>query len=303
MTEEVINPLRRRMIEDMTIRNFDQRTQHSYLRAVRSCCRYCDRRPSELTFEDVRLYQLHLTQGGLAPSSINGAMVSLRFFFRVTLRRPEALDYIPIVREPQRLPVVLTQSEVASLIEAATSLKWRTALSVAYGAGLRASEVVGLKIGDIDSRRMRIRVEQGKGRRDRDAMLSPHLLRTLRDWWRVAKPPVWLFPNRLTAFEHVTPKSLNRACVPASPARQSRAGAAPAGHRAFCRGWSGRDRKPARRSQGRAGRRRPTVWRQSLCSSPRCRGRSGSPVRDEADLPGSSGREARPRARGLRPRA
>jgi integrase/recombinase XerD len=211
MTEEAINPLRRRMIEDMTIRNFDQRTQHSYLRSVRACCRYCDRAPAELTFEDVRQYQLHLVQCGLAPASINGAMVALRFFFRVTLKRREAVDYIPIIRQPQRLPVVLTPDEVASLLEAAPGLKWRTALSVAYGAGLRASEVVGLKVSDIDSQRMRIRVEQGKGRRDRDALLSPHLLRTLRDWWKVARPPVWLFPNRLTPFDPVTPRSLNRA--------------------------------------------------------------------------------------------
>ena len=112
-------------------------------------------------------------------ASVNGAMVALRFFFRVTLRRPEAVDYIPIVRAPQRLPVVLNRSEVARLLEATPSLKWRTALSVAYGAGLRASEVVGLKVSDIDSERMRIRVEQGKGRRDRDALLSPHLLKTL----------------------------------------------------------------------------------------------------------------------------
>jgi integrase/recombinase XerD len=211
MTEEAINPLRRRMIEDMTIRNFDERTQQSYIRSVRSCCRYCDRRPAELTFEDVRQYQLHLTQCGLAPASINGAMVALRFFFRVTLKRPEAIDYIPIVRQPQRLPVVMTPQEVASLLEAAPGLKWRTALSVAYGAGLRASEVVGLKVSDIDSNRMRIRVEQGKGRRDRDALLSPHLLAALRNWWRVARPSVWLFPNRLTAFNAVTPRSLNRA--------------------------------------------------------------------------------------------
>jgi integrase/recombinase XerD len=211
MTEEVINPLRRRMIEDMTIRNFDQRTQQSYMRSVRACCRYCDRRPAELTFEDVRRYQLHLTQCGLAPASVNGAMVALRFFFRVTLKRADAVDYIPIVREPQRLPVVLTPAEVASLLEAAPGLKWRTALSVAYGAGLRASEVVGLKVSDIDSERMRIRVEQGKGRRDRDALLSPHLLAALRNWWKVARPPVWLFPNRLTPFDPVTPRSLNRA--------------------------------------------------------------------------------------------
>jgi site-specific recombinase XerD len=211
MAEEAINPLRRRMVEDMTIRNLDLRTQRTYIRAVRSCCRYCDRRPEELTFEDVRRYQLHLGQCGLAPSSVNGAMVALRFFFRVTLKRPEAVDYIPMAREPQRLPVVLTAGEVARLLTAAPSLKWRAALSVAYGAGLRASEVVSLKVSDIDSTRMRIRVEQGKGRRDRDALLSPHLLRTLRDWWKVARPPVWLFPSRMTAFDHVTPRSLNRA--------------------------------------------------------------------------------------------
>jgi integrase/recombinase XerD len=211
MTEEVINPLRRRMIEDMTIRNFDPRTQQTYMRSVRGCCRYCGRPPAELTFEDVRRYQLHLTQSGLAPASVNGAMVALRFFFRVTLQRADAVDYIPIVREPQRLPVVLTPAEVASLLEAAPGLKWRTALSVAYGAGLRASEVVGLKVSDIDSERMRIRVEQGKGRRDRDALLSPHLLAALRNWWKVARPPVWLFPNRLTPFDPVTPRSLNRA--------------------------------------------------------------------------------------------
>ena len=127
MTEEVINPLRRRMIEDMTIRNFDPRTQQAYIRSVRSCGRYCDRTPGELTFEDVRRYQLHLAQSGLAPASVNGAMVALRFFFRVTLKRPDAVDYIPIVRQPQRLPVVLTPEEVAG----------RARAEVAYGAQRR----------------------------------------------------------------------------------------------------------------------------------------------------------------------
>jgi len=211
MTEEAINPLRRRMIEDMTARNLDEKTQRGYLRSVRECCRFCRKQPAQLTYEDVRRFQLQLMQSGLAPGTVNGAMVGLRFFFRVTLRRPEALDYIPMAREPQRLPVVMTPEEVASVLEAAPGPKWRAALSVAYGSGLRASEVVGLKVSDIDSQRMRIRVEQGKGRRDRDALLSPHLLAVLRNWWKVARPPVWLFPNRLTPFEHVTPKSLNRA--------------------------------------------------------------------------------------------
>ncbi len=211
MTEEVMHPLRRRMLEDMTVRNLSEGTQQVYIRSVRACCRYCNKKPSELTFEDVRTFRLHLVESGLAPGSVNGAMVWLRFFFRVTLRRPEALDYIPMAREPQRLPTVLSAQEVARLLEAAPGLKWRTALSVAYGAGLRASEVVALKLGDIHSERMRIRVEQGKGRRDRDALLSPQLLRMLRDWWKTARPAVWLFPNRLSAFEHVTPRSLNRA--------------------------------------------------------------------------------------------
>ncbi len=137
MPEDAIHPLRRRMVEDMTLHDFDQRTQQAYIRSVRSCCRYCGRTPGQLTFEDVRLYQLHLTWSGLAPASINGAMVALRFVFPVTLKRPEAIDYIPIVRQPQRLPVVPTPDEVARLLQAALGLKWRTALSVASGAGLR----------------------------------------------------------------------------------------------------------------------------------------------------------------------
>jgi integrase/recombinase XerD len=211
MTEEAINPLRRKLIEGMTVRNLDPSTQRGYIGAVRSCSRFCGRHPARLTFEDVRRYQLHLIERGLAPGSVNSAMVALRFFFRVTLGRPEALDYIPMAREPQRLPVVMTPEEVASVLEAATDLKWRTALSVAYGAGLRAAEVVGLKVSDIDSQRMRIRVQQGKGRRDRDALLSPQLLKTLRNWWKEARPPVWLFPNQHTPFSPVTPRSLNRA--------------------------------------------------------------------------------------------
>jgi site-specific recombinase XerD len=206
-----MSPLRRRMIEDMTARNLSEGTQRGYIRSVRACCQYCGRGPTKLTFEDGRRFQLHLLESGLTPASVNGAMVGLRFFFRVTLHRPEALEYIAMAREPQRLPVVLSPDEVARLLEAAPGVKWRAALSVAYGAGLRASEVVGLKVGDIDSQRMRIRVEQGKGRRDRDALLSPHLLGVLRHWWKVARPPVWLFPNRLSPFTPVTPRSLNRA--------------------------------------------------------------------------------------------
>ena len=211
MAEDIVHPLRLRMIEDMTARNLDEKTQRGYIRSVRSCCRFCHKQPAQLTYEDVRRFQLQLMQSGLAPGTVNSAMIGLRFFFRITLRRPEALDYIAMAREPQRLPVVMTPEEVASLLEAAPGPKWRAALSVAYGAGLRASEVVALKVGDIDSTRMRIRVEQGKGRRDRDALLSPHLLGVLRHWWRLVRPPVWLFPNQHTPFSPVTARSLNRA--------------------------------------------------------------------------------------------
>lgn len=211
MAEDIVHPLRRRMIEDMTARNLDERTQRGYLRSVRSCCQFCHKQPAQLTYEDVRRFQLQLMQSGLAPGTVNSAMIGLRFFFRTTLHRPEALDYIPMAREPQRLPVLMTREEVASVLEAAPGPKWRAALSVAYGSGLRASEVVSLKVTDIDSERMRIRVEQGKGRRDRDALLSPHLLVVLRHWWREMRPPVWLFPNQHTPFCPVTARSLNRA--------------------------------------------------------------------------------------------
>jgi integrase/recombinase XerD len=211
MAEDIVHPLRVRMIEDMTARNLDERTQRGYIRSVRSCCQFCRKQPAHLTYEDVRRFQLQLMQSGLAPGSVNGAMVGLRFFFRVTLRRPEALDYIPMAREPQRLPVVMTPEEVASVLEAAPGPKWRAALSVAYGSGLRASEVVSLKVSDIDSQRMRIRVEQGKGRHDRDALLSPHLLGVLRNWWKLMRPQVWLFPNQHAPYTPVTARSLNRA--------------------------------------------------------------------------------------------
>jgi integrase len=278
MTEAAINPLRRRMIEDMTLRNLSEGTQRVYIASVRACCRYCNKKPDELTFEDVRTFRLQLTENGLAPGSVNGAMVGLRFFFRVTLGRPKALDYIPMAREPQRLPTVLSASEVARLLEAAPGLKWRTALSVAYGAGLRASEVVALKVGDIHSERMRIRVEQGKGRRDRDALLSPQLLRMLRDWWKTARPQVWLFPNRLSGFDHVTPRSLRPkpSTWPSSaPGSKSRRACTPCGTVSPPTSWSRRWTSAPSRSCSATGSWRP---RRSTPTS-RPRAWTGSPVR------------------------
>ena len=138
-------------------------------------------------------------------------MAALRFFFRVTLRRSGIIEYTTFLHEPRKLPVVLSPEEVARLLDAAPGLKYKAALSVAYGAGLRAAEVISLKIGDIDSKRMVIRVEQGKGRKDRYVMLSSHQLELLRAWWKTARPQGWLFPGR-DRVQPMTTRQLNRAC-------------------------------------------------------------------------------------------
>jgi len=211
MTDQAISPLRRRMIEDMTIRKFAPKTQSSYIRAVRNFTVFLGRAPDQASAEDLRRYQLHLASSGVATPSQNATVTALRFFFAVTLGRSEITERMPFVREPRKLPVVLSPEEVARFLEAAPGLKYRAALSVAYGAGLRANEVISLKIGDIDSTRMVIRVEQGKGRKDRYVMLSPPLLALLRAYWKTARPQGWLFPGR----DRVTPLStrqLNRAC-------------------------------------------------------------------------------------------
>ena len=211
MTDQAMSPLRRRMIEDMTIRKFAPKTQHDCLQRVKNFAAYLGRSPDTANFEDLRRYQLHLAASGAGVPTLNQTISSLRFFFKVTLGRPDIVERTAFVHEPSKLPVVLSPEEVARLLDAATSLKYKTALSVAYGAGLRASEVVTLKITDIDSQRMVIRVEQGKGRKDRYVMLSPHLLDLLRAWWKLARPQGWLFPgqNRLNPL---TTRQLNRAC-------------------------------------------------------------------------------------------
>jgi len=193
MTEAPISPLRRRMIDDMTMRKFAPRTQEGYIRAVKGFSAFLGASPDTASFEDLRRYQLHLVSTGTGVPTINHTVTALRFLFMVTLRKPELVAYLPFVREPRRLPVVLSPEEVARLLNAAPGLKYKAALSVAYGAGLRASEIISLKIGDIDSARMVIRVEQGKGRKDRFVMLSPHLLDLLRAWWKVGRPQGWLF--------------------------------------------------------------------------------------------------------------
>jgi integrase/recombinase XerD len=211
MTDEAMSPLRRRMIEDMTIRKFAPKTQHDYVQRVKNFAAFLGRSPDTASFEDVRRYQLHLAASGVGVPTINQTVSTLRFFFKVTLGHPEIVEHMHAVREPRKLPVVLSPEEVARLLDAAPGLKYKAALSVAYGAGLRAAEVVSLKVSDIDSKRMVIRVEQGKGGKDRYVMLSPHLLDLLRIWWKAARPRGWLFPGRAPA-QPMTTRQLNRAC-------------------------------------------------------------------------------------------
>jgi integrase/recombinase XerD len=176
-----------------SVRRFTPDTQREYIRAVKRLAAFLGRSPDTATPEELRAFQLHLTESGVRPPTINATVTALRFFFKVTLDRPQTTRHLVFVYEPRRLPRVLSPEEVLRLLEAAPGPKHKAALSVAYGAGLRAMEVVALKVCDVDSKRMMIRVEQGKGRKDRHAMLSPQLLELLRDWWRIARPKVWMF--------------------------------------------------------------------------------------------------------------
>lgn len=216
MTDRPISPLRRRMTEDMTIRGFAPKTQTGYIRAVRDFTVFFGGSPDQADGEDLRRYQLHMRSRGVSATSINAAVSALRFFFGVTLDRDDAAVAMTMVREPRRLPVILSAQEVARLLDAAPGLKYRAAFSLAYGAGLRASEVVSLKVSDIDSARKVIRIEQGKGSKDRYATLAPSLIDLLRVWWQAARargvvlPGGWLFPGR-NPVNHLTTRQLSRA--------------------------------------------------------------------------------------------
>jgi integrase/recombinase XerD len=191
-----ITPLRRRMIEDMQVRNLSRVTQRCYVHAVAKFARHFNRSPDRLTLAEIRAYQIHLTTTGISWAGFNVAVCALRFFYGVTLGRTAMVERIPYARKHRQLPVILSTDEVARFFAAVPSLKHRTALMTAYAAGLRVSEVVRLKPVDIDSSRMLIRVEQGKGGRDRYIMLSPQLLGVLRAYWRETRPPHWLFPGQ-----------------------------------------------------------------------------------------------------------
>jgi integrase/recombinase XerD len=219
MSEEktpAVSPLRQRMIEDMCLRKLSEKTQATYIRAVRRLAKFLGRSPDAVNGDDLRRFQLHLVRVGLSPISINATIIGVRFFLENTLERPELVRKLRPVRVEQRLPVILSREEVTRLIGAARGIKYQTALSVAYGAGLRAGEVIALKSTDVDSQRMVLRVEQGKGRKDRYAMLPPVLLERLRAWWRYAKPlgmvrdGGWLFPGR-NPINPLGPRMLNRA--------------------------------------------------------------------------------------------
>ena len=224
MSTKTVSPLRHRMIEDMSLRNLAPRTQEHYIRSCKKLAAFLRRSPDTATAEDIRLFQLHLAERGVSICTRNRTMTGVAFLFRVTLRHPEIADQIEYIAEPQKIPVVLSPEEVRRLLDAAPSFKCRLLLSLAYGCGLRASEVVLLKVSDIDSAQMVIRIEQAKGRKDRYVMLSPELLDMLRQWWKAARPQGWLFPGR-PAVNPLTTRQLNRLFHLAAKAAETKKGA------------------------------------------------------------------------------
>ena len=219
MSQKPISELRRRMLEDMAVRKFSEATCRNYIRHIAAFAKFLGRSPDTATADDVRRFQVHLSETGARPSRLNSATSALRFFFGTTLDRPELARHLARVHYPRPLPRVLSPEEVGRLLEAAPGpgLKYKAALSIAYGAGLRVGEVVMLRVSDIDSKRMLIRVEQGKGRKDRHAMLSPQLLELLRAWWLQCRSKGWLFPGRDPVLP-ITTRQLNRVCHMAAEA-------------------------------------------------------------------------------------
>ena len=212
MTQEKMSPLRARMIEDMRIRGMGEASQKAHIRALKDFAAFLERSPDTATPDDLRAYQLHMADTNVTPSTFNARITALRFFFSMTCGREEMKRYMQFRTEPRKLPIVLSVEEVSAVLASAPGpgMKYRAALSIGYGAGLRASEVTNLKVRDIDSDRMLIHVERGKGGKDRDVMLSPSLLVLLRAYWREAHPQGWLFPGQ-SRVEPMSPRSLNRA--------------------------------------------------------------------------------------------
>ena len=215
-SNQPVSPLRQRMLEDMRMRKLAPKTREAYIRAVSRFAKYLGRSPDTATAEDLRGYQLHLVDSGTSPITLNATITGLKFLFDVTLGHGNVLAKMQSVRVPHKIPVVLNKQEVARLIACAGNIKHQTALALAYGTGLRANEVISLRVTDIDSQRMTLRVEQGKGGKDRYAMIPPVLLERLRVWWRVARAQGkmldggWLFPG-LNPINPLTARQLNRA--------------------------------------------------------------------------------------------
>lgn len=203
--------LRKRMLDDMRIRNLSPNTQKRYLDRVAAFAGHFGKSPDQLGPEEIRTYQLYLVDKGLSSSTINVTVCALRFLYRVTLRRDWDVERIPLSRRERHLPVVLSPDEVARFFASVRSLKYRAILMTAYGAGLRVSEATALRIVDIDSRRGTIRVYQGKGRKDRYVMLSPRLLAVLRAYWTKTRPSHWLFPGR-DPRQPASPASVRQVC-------------------------------------------------------------------------------------------
>src|SRR5271157_2322059 len=218
--ERPVSALRQRMLEDMAMRGLRSDTQDEYIRFVRSFAAFLGQAPDTATAEDIRRFQVHQRESGVQPPTINCSVSALRFFFTVTLDRPDLSRRLVLARYPRKLPAVLSVEEVGRLLEAALGIKYQAILGTAYGAGLRVSEVASLKVDDIDNTRMLIRVEQGK---DRNAMLSPQLLALLRLWWKEGKrcgvmlPHGWLFPGR-SATDPISTRQINRAIHEAAEA-------------------------------------------------------------------------------------
>jgi len=208
-----MTPLRQRMTEDMQVRNLALNTQMSYVQQVSLFARHFDKSPEQLGPEDIRAYQVYLTnERKLSPGSVLIAVAALRFLYKVSLKRDWSFeDVIPAPKKPQKLPVVLSPEEVLQFLDCVAGTKHRAILTTCYAAGLRISEAVRLTVSDIDSARMVIRVDQGKGQKDRYVMLSPKLLEILRQWWRVEKPKPWLFPGDIPG-RHISKDAVEQAC-------------------------------------------------------------------------------------------
>jgi integrase/recombinase XerD len=259
-----MSPLRRRMIEDMTVRNLSPATQQSYLYAVAKFSRHFGAPPAQLGTEQVRAYQLHLIAQKRSWSHINQVACALRFFYGVTLGQKEAVARIVSGREPEKLPPVLNPEEIVRFLDAVAGLRNRVALTTAYAAGLRVGEVARLKVPAIDSTRMLIHVEHGKGGRDRYAMLSPRLLGVLRAYWRRARPGLWLFPGQEPGCQHRGLAGRLPGCQATGEDQQARHG--PHAPAQFCHSSSGeRDRHPDYPGPARA--------RRAGVDGPLCAGR------------------------------